>query len=158
MGLIDNSPTILIPLLLQNLVSHELIYADKSLFYLSEKYKLPKVIRYLIVTCFLFFLKFVPSNLMSLQGGDYSFKLRKTDVSAVAGALSQALLSVNDIPVSSRKYEVVWSLAERLVEENNGEGIEALREVNRVVLLSAFSRTICRLEAAMTELGSDRVV
>ncbi|GMJ06784.1 hypothetical protein like AT5G64230 [Hibiscus trionum] len=165
MGLIENSPTILVPLLLRNLVSHALIYADKSLFSLSERYKLLKVIRSLIATCFLFFLKFLPSNLLSLslQAGDYSFKPGKNDVYAVVSgsgigrALSQLLSSVNDIPVSSRKYEMVRSLAERLIDDNNTEGVEALREVNRVVLSAAFSRTVCRLEAVMAELGPDGV-
>ncbi|KAK8617556.1 hypothetical protein V6N13_080466 [Hibiscus sabdariffa] len=168
MGLIENSPAILIPLLLRNSVSHALVYADKSFFNLSERYRLLKVIRYLIATCFLFFLKLIPSKLLSLQPGDCSFKPRGNDVFTVASgsgiggsgigrALSQLLSSVNDIPVSSRKYEMVRLLAGRLIEENNREGIEALREVNRGVLSAAFSRTVCRLEAAMAELGADRV-
>ncbi|KAL4346869.1 hypothetical protein GQ457_17G004080 [Hibiscus cannabinus] len=168
MGLIENSPAILISLLLRNSVSRALVYADKSFFNLSERYRLLKVIRYLIATCFLFFLKLIPSKLLSLQPGDCSFKPRGNDVFAVASgsgiggsgigrALSQLLSSVNDIPVSSRKYEMVRLLAGRLIEENNREGIEALREVNRGVLSAAFSRTVCRLEAAMAELGADRV-
>ncbi|KAL4353221.1 hypothetical protein GQ457_06G002610 [Hibiscus cannabinus] len=165
MGFMENPPTILLPLLLRNLVFHVLFYADKSLFYLSERYTLLKIVRYFVVTCFLFFLKFIPSNLRSLQADDYSFKPRKTDVyavgvasgsgigdSGIARALSQLLSSVNDIPVSSRKYEIVRSLAEWLIEENNREGVEALGEVNRVVLSAAFSRTLCQLEAAMAEL------
>ncbi|KAH1040301.1 hypothetical protein J1N35_042044 [Gossypium stocksii] len=172
MGLMEKPPTILFPLLPRNLVSSVLISADKSLFYLSERYKLLKMIRYLVVTCFLFFLKLIPSsiptNLLSLSlqtDENYSFKTDKNDAYAVAGvgigdsgisrALSQLLASVNDIPVSSRKYEIVRSLAERLIEENCREGIEALREMNRVVLSAAFSRTLCQLEAAMAE--HDRV-
>ncbi|KAK8561379.1 hypothetical protein V6N12_048451 [Hibiscus sabdariffa] len=170
MGLMENPPTILLPLLLRNLLFHVLFYADKSLFYLSERYTLLKIVRYFVVTCFLFFLKFIPSNLRSLQADDYSFKPRKTDVyavgvasgsgigdSGIARALSQLLSSVNDIPVSSRKYEIVRSLAEWLIEENNREGVEALGEVNRVVLSAAFSRTLCQLEAAMAELTHGKV-
>ncbi|KAA3463569.1 1,8-cineole synthase [Gossypium australe] len=172
MGLMEKPPTILFPLLLHNLVSSVLISADKSLFYLSERYKLLKMIRYLVVNCFLFFLKLIPSsiptNLLSLSlqpDKNYSFKTHKNGDYAAAGvgigdsgisrALSQLLASVNDIPVSSRKYEIVRSLAERLIEENCREGIEALREMNRVVLSAAFSRTLCQLEAAMAE--HDRV-
>ncbi|MBA0630988.1 hypothetical protein Godav_003028, partial [Gossypium davidsonii] len=167
----EKPPTILSPLLLRNLVSSVLISADKSLFYLSERYKLLKMIRYLVVTCFLFFLKLIPSsiptNLLSLSlqpDENYSFKTHKNDAyavsvgigdSGISRALSQLLASVNDIPVSSRKYEIVRSLAERLIEENCREGIEALREMNRVVLSAAFSRTLCQLEAAMAE--NDRV-
>ncbi|GMJ03458.1 hypothetical protein like AT5G64230 [Hibiscus trionum] len=168
MGLIENPPTIFLPLLFRNLVFYVLFYADKSIFYFSERYTLLKVIRYLVVSCFLFFLKFIPSNLVSLQAVDYSFKPRKTDVyavdsgsgigdSGIARALSQVLSSVNDIPVSSRKYEIVRSLAEWLIEENNREGVMALGEVNRVVLSAAFSRTLCQLEAAMAELGHEKV-
>ncbi|KAE8686803.1 hypothetical protein F3Y22_tig00111027pilonHSYRG00159 [Hibiscus syriacus] len=168
MGFIQNPPKIVVPLLLRNFVFHVLIYADKSLFYFSERNKLLKIIRYLIVSCFLFFLKFIPSNLLSLQADDYSFKPRKAGVyaiesgsgigdSGIARALSQVLSSVNDIPVSSRKYEIVRSLAERLIEENNREGVEALREVNRVVLSAAFSKTLCQLEDAMAELKYGKV-
>ncbi len=61
---------------------------------------------------------------------------------------------MNDIPVSSRKYEVVRSLAERLIDENNKEGIETLREVNRAALSLAFARTLSQLEAAVVHQGS----
>ncbi|XWS63141.1 hypothetical protein CRYUN_Cryun06bG0071000 [Craigia yunnanensis] len=170
MDMMKNSPTAIVPLLLRNMVTSIFIYADKSLLSLAEKYKLLEIIRYLVITSFLFFLRLLPSpfpsNLPSQQAEDYTFKPPQNDSyvaasgvgnSGIARALSQLLSSVNDIPVSSRKYEIVRSLAERLIEENNREDIDALLEVNRIVLSAAFSRTICQLEAVMAELGQDRV-
>lgn len=72
------------------------------------------------------------------------------DNSAIARALTQLLIIVNDIPVSSRKYQVVRSLAESLIHDNQREGVEALRQVNRTVLSEAFSRNLSQLEAAAT--------
>ncbi|XVE93143.1 hypothetical protein REPUB_Repub01dG0164800 [Reevesia pubescens] len=169
--MMENSPTTIAPLLLRNMVTSIFIYADKSLLNLAEKYKLLELIRYLIISSFLFFLRLLPSLFPSnlhpqSHAHDYTFKPPKNDCyvaacgvgdSGIARALSQLLSIVNDIPVSSRKYEIVRSLAERLIEENNKEDIEALREVNRTVLSAAFSRTLTQLEAAMDELGQDRV-
>ncbi|PRQ24146.1 hypothetical protein RchiOBHm_Chr6g0269191 [Rosa chinensis] len=69
---------------------------------------------------------------------------------AIARALSQLLSIVNNIPVSSRKYQGVRSLAENVIYDNQREGVEALRQVNRTVLSAAFSRTLSQLEAAAT--------
>ncbi|KAB2035816.1 hypothetical protein ES319_D04G178700v1 [Gossypium barbadense] len=168
MGMMENSATIMAPLLLRNTVKSVLIYADKFLLNLAGKYKLLEIIRYLIVTAFLFFLRlflsFFPSNyLHSLKSDDgYTFKPTQSSYIADSGigdsgigrSLWQLLVSVNDIPVSSTKYGIVRSLAERLIEGNNREDVEALREVNRRVLSAAFSRTICRVEAALIELGT----
>ncbi|KAL1176313.1 hypothetical protein V6Z11_A04G149900 [Gossypium hirsutum] len=156
------------PLLLRNTVKSVLIYADKSLLNLAGKYKLLEIIRYLIVTSFLFFLRlflsFFPSHyLHSLKSENgYTFKPTQSSYIADSGigdsgigrSLWQLLVSVNDIPVSSTKYGIVRSLAERLIEGNNREDVEALREVNRRVLSAAFSRTICRVEAALIEMGT----
>ncbi|XP_022726278.1 uncharacterized protein LOC111282457 [Durio zibethinus] len=168
--MMENSATMIAPLLLRNMVTSVFLYADKSLLNLAEKYKLLEMIRYLVISSFLFFLRLFPSlfpyNLRSQQSHDYTFKPPQKDSyvaasgvgdTGIARALSQLLSSVNDIPVSSRKYEIVRSLAERLIEENSRENIEALREVNRTVLSAAFSRTLCQLEAAMVELGQDGV-
>ncbi|XWS68288.1 hypothetical protein CRYUN_Cryun04dG0078000 [Craigia yunnanensis] len=170
MVIMENSPTIIAPLLLRNMVTSIFIYADKSLLNLAEKFKLLQIIRYLLITSFLLFLRLFPSlfpsNLRSQQAVDYTLKPSQNNSnvaasgvgdSGIARALSQLLSSVNDIPVSSRKYDIVRSLAETLIEENNREDIEALREVNRAVLSAAFSRTIFQLEAAMAELGQGRV-
>ncbi|XWS63138.1 hypothetical protein CRYUN_Cryun06bG0070700 [Craigia yunnanensis] len=170
MGMMGNSATIIAPLLLRNMATSIVIYADKSILNLAEKYRLLQIIRYVVITYFLFFLRLfpslIPSNLRFQQADAYTFKPPQNDIyvaasgvgdSGIARALSQLLSSVNDIPVSSRKYEIVRSLAERLIEENNREDIEALHEVNRTVLSAAFSRTLCLLEAAVAELGQDRV-
>lgn len=58
---------------------------------------------------------------------------------------------VNHIPVSSRKYEVVRSVAERIIDENLLEGSQVLLEVNRSVLSAAFSRTLSQLEATVLD-------
>ncbi|CAI9104039.1 OLC1v1002646C1 [Oldenlandia corymbosa var. corymbosa] len=76
-----------------------------------------------------------------------------TGDSGIARALSQLLAIVNDIPVSSRKYDVVRSLAEKIIDENLSEGNEALRQVNCSVLSSAFGRTLSQLESAMMDYG-----
>ena len=169
MGMIENLPTTITSLLLRNMVTSMFIYANKSLFNLEEKYKLLEIIYYVVITYFLFFLRLLPSLFPSnshCQADDYTFKPHKNNGyvtacgvgdSGIARALSQLLSIVNDIPVSSRKYEIVRSLAERLIEENHREDIEALREVNRTVLSAAFSRTLSQLKAAMVELGQDRV-
>ena len=172
MGMMENSATIIAPLILRNMVTSIFIYADKSLLNLAEKFKLLQIIRYILITSFVLFLRLFPSlfpsNLRSQQAVDYTFKpphsQNNSNVAAsgvgdsgIVRALSQLLSSVNDIPVSSRKYDIVRSLAETLIEENNREDIEALREVNRTVLSAAFSRTICQLDAAMAELGQGRV-
>ncbi|KAF2320338.1 hypothetical protein GH714_027184 [Hevea brasiliensis] len=52
-----------------------------------------------------------------------------------------------------RKYEVVRSLAEKIIEENQSGDAEALRLVNRTSLSAAFERTLSQLEASMLELG-----
>lgn len=170
MGMMENSASIVALLLLRNMLTSVLIYADKSLFNLSEKYKLLQLIRYLLITSFLLFIRLIfpslsLSNLRFLQSDDdytlnkppqnYSVSGVGVGDSGIARALSQLLSSVTDIPVSSRKYEIVRSLAETLIEENNRGDIKALRELNRTVLSSAFYRTICQLEAEMAELGKD---
>lgn len=150
------------------------IFADKSLVALAQKHKLLEHIRYLLVTSFLFFLRLLPSLFPSLSPSSdlqdhdniqyHHLKPLKTanylpssgyGDSGIARALTQLLSIVNDIPVSSRKYEIVRSLAEKVVDDNHGENNEALREVNRGVLSAAFSRTLSQLEAAMMEIAHD---
>ncbi|PQQ15821.1 uncharacterized protein Pyn_33601 [Prunus yedoensis var. nudiflora] len=161
------------PLLIRNLISSIFIFADKSFLNLSQKSKLLQLIRCVLVNSFLFFLRLLPPlnhsgddvpyrkghNKKSSNIHEYEFQ-RASSVavtntgsggsagSAIGRALSQLLSLMNDIPVSSRKYQVVRSLAETLIEDNHKEGIEALRQVNRTVLSAAFSRTLGQLEAA----------
>ncbi|KAK6136493.1 hypothetical protein DH2020_029789 [Rehmannia glutinosa] len=161
----ENSPSAIAPLLLRNLLTSIFIHADKSLLYFSQKYKLLETIRYLLVSLFLFILSLLPSffsfltpckeseNSKSTRDDTYSASIGGGGGgdSGVSRALSQLLLIMNDIPVSSRKYEVVRSLAEKLIDENLLEGNRALREVNCAVLSAAFSRSLSQIEAAVVE-------
>ncbi|XP_075673653.1 uncharacterized protein LOC142643016 [Castanea sativa] len=162
MGMMEtSSPTNMAPLLLRNLLTTLFIYADKSVINLAEKYKLLELIRYTLYASFLFLLRILPSFFPSLLNPiPQNPTTKKADNnyvpsgdSGISRALSQLLSIVNDIPVSSRKYEVVRSLAEKLIDENNREGSQALREVNRTALSLAFDRTLTQLEAAVVEQG-----
>nr|CAD1826907.1 unnamed protein product [Ananas comosus var. bracteatus] len=67
--------------------------------------------------------------------------------------LSHVLAVVARVPVASRKYEAVRSLAERLLDDNLrfscvGGGGAVLGELNRAALSDAFARTLRRLDAA----------
>ncbi|CAK9163131.1 unnamed protein product [Ilex paraguariensis] len=170
----ESSPTTMAPLLLRKLLTTIFFYADKSLLTLAEKHKLLQLIRYIVVSAFLFFLGLLPSLFPGLNPSvdnyNYPLKPPRTESynqpngggggggggvgeSGIARALSQLLSIVNDLPVSSRKYEVVRSLAERLIDENLLEGNETLREVNCTVISAAFSRTLSQLEAAVLSQG-----
>ncbi|KAK6241354.1 hypothetical protein SCA6_006743, partial [Theobroma cacao] len=140
MGIMENSPAAITLLLLRNMVTSIFIYADKSLLNLAKKYKL---------------LELIPCGV-----GD----------SRIARALSQLLSSVNDISVSSRKYEIVRSLVERLIEEKRKEDVEftlaikkkgkrrTLREVNHTILSVVFARTIDSLKLQWLKWGRTRLV
>ena len=175
MGMMETSPITIAPLLIRNIATAIFIFADKSLLTLAQKHKLLEQIRYLLVTPFLFFLRLLPSLFPSLNPSSdqdlnthniqyHPLRPLKTENylpssgygdSGIARALTQLLSIVNDIPVSSRKYEIVRSLAEKIIDDNHRENNEALREVNRGVLSAAFSRTLSQLEAAMMEIGHD---
>ncbi|XP_068643875.1 uncharacterized protein [Aristolochia californica] len=66
--------------------------------------------------------------------------------SVAARALSQVFSLVSVVPVSSRKYVCVRSLADTLVDENLREGSAA---INRVALSTAFSITVGLLQGEM---------
>ncbi|KAJ8472266.1 hypothetical protein OPV22_026609 [Ensete ventricosum] len=72
-------------------------------------------------------------------------------------ALSRVLSAVSRVPVASRKYDRVRSLAERLLDDNlryaSGEG-RAFQVINRAALSTAFARTLRRLEAAVAAEAS----
>ncbi|KAB2091417.1 hypothetical protein ES319_A03G189500v1 [Gossypium barbadense] len=172
MDMMENLPSTISPLLLRSMASSVFTYADKLFINLAEKFKPFEIIRYVLITSFLFFLRLLSFLFLSdlppkSQSHVYTFNPPKSNDryligsgvsdSGIARALSQVLSIVNDIPVSSRKYAIVRSLAEGLIEENRREDAEGLREVNRAVLSSAFSRTLSYLEAAMVELGQDRI-
>ncbi|KAF8044163.1 hypothetical protein BT93_A2211 [Corymbia citriodora subsp. variegata] len=171
-----NSLTAIAPLLLRNLLTSAFVFADKSFLNLAEKYRLLELLRYLVLSSFLFFLRLLPSLFPSASPTAAASYYHDGHVlkppksagdprapppsgacdSGIARALSQLLSIVNNVPVSSRKYEAVRSLAERLIDENQQEGAEALLEVNRTVLSAAFSRTLDQLEAAMVERERQR--
>ncbi|KAH0731978.1 hypothetical protein KY289_003166 [Solanum tuberosum] len=160
----ESTSSSIAPLLLRNLLTSAFIFADKPFILLAERYKLLETIRYFLISAFLFFLRLLPSLFPSLNpsGENYGYPLKpkKGEIyspaaasggarSGISRALTQVLSIVNDIPVSSRKYEVVRSLAERLIDENLLEGNKALREVNCAALSAAFTRTLSQLESAM---------
>ncbi|XP_021899891.1 uncharacterized protein LOC110816145 [Carica papaya] len=170
MGISENYP-----LLLRNLITSIFIFAENSLSTLAQKYKLLNLLRSLLVASSLFFLRLLSSlfspnpNLNPLHDYHKSpgykrdhYMLPDTAAASAAAsaaadsgigrALSQLLSIINDLPVSSRKYEVVRSLAENLMDENQREGVPALREVNRAALTAAFARTISQLETSMAEM------
>ncbi|KAK8518952.1 hypothetical protein V6N13_017791 [Hibiscus sabdariffa] len=172
MDVMEHAPATVSPLLLRSMASSAFVYADKSFFSLAERFKPLEIVRYVLVASFVLFFRllsflfvsdlppksqpqFSPFN--SLTTDDRYAVASGADHSGIARALSQVLSIVNDVPVSSRKYAIVRSLAERLIEENRREDADGLREVNRAVLSSAFYRTLCCLEAAMVDLGRDRV-
>lgn len=156
----ESSATTIAPLLLRNLLTSLFIFFDNSLLSLAKRYKLLEFFRHLLTSSFLFSLRFLPSLYPSRE--DYPLKPSKPDNYAptggggepgIARALSQLLSIVNDIPVSSRKYEVVRSLAEKLMDDNMREGFDVLRKVNRTVLSAAFERTLTQLEAAVDQVN-----
>ncbi|XP_038983261.1 uncharacterized protein LOC103697933 [Phoenix dactylifera] len=64
-------------------------------------------------------------------------------------ALAHVLSTVSRVPVASRKYELVRSLADRLLDDNLRLGAATgLNELNRAALSAAFSRNLQCLEAA----------
>lgn len=166
----ENSTSTIALLLFRNLLTSIFVYAHKSLS-LFHNYKILHLLNSLLVSSFLFFLSLLPSLFSSLHSHAYSPLNPTTSddtfspfaASAARGggsgasrALSQLLLLMNDIPVSSRKYEVVRSLAEKLIDGNLLERSPALREVNCAVLAVAFATSLSQLEAAMAEQEQGR--
>ncbi|OIV96199.1 hypothetical protein TanjilG_14876 [Lupinus angustifolius] len=159
-------------LLLRNVISSilNLINLEKSfLSFLHNHHNLLETFRFIFITIYLFFIRFVPSFfLRSLYRYDtvkatkpykylYDTRAPQNDT-GVGRMLSQLLTILNDVPVSSRKYELVRSSAERIIRDNHEEGVHALREVNRVVLSAAFARALGQLEKeAMERVEGERV-
>ncbi|KAJ1402234.1 hypothetical protein SESBI_28129 [Sesbania bispinosa] len=147
MGMTETPPATASPLLLRNLIASLLVHSFKSFIFFAHKYQLLETFR----ATFLFFLRFIPSSFLdrvSVPPNKYDTPPPRND-SGIGRALSQLLSIMNDIPVSSRKYEVVRCLAESVIDENHREGTHALCRVNREVLSAAFARTLSRLEAAV---------
>ncbi|XP_074312998.1 uncharacterized protein LOC141648341 [Silene latifolia] len=157
----------------RNLITPLLLSADKSIISLSQKSKLLELIRHVIVSVFFVLLNLVCSLPLPFpfcfEGGSgennkfdnkqlvhsqVSNGRASTTDTAIARAMNQLLMLVNHVPVSSRKYELVTCLAEKLIEDNLTDGSDVLREVNCVVLSEAFGRALCGLESEL--LGFDQ--
>ncbi|KAJ4956674.1 hypothetical protein NE237_013457 [Protea cynaroides] len=130
------------------------------------------MIHSLLVCTFLFFIRLFTFLLTTTSSFDYSvFKssaFKSSDVlvtssatqprsispkdSRISRALSQFLLLMNEIPVSSHKYEIMRNLVEKIIDENLHEGCKSLREINYAVLFVVFPRTLRQLEASMSKL------
>ncbi|KAL5705229.1 hypothetical protein ACHQM5_023562 [Ranunculus cassubicifolius] len=139
--------------------------ADKS----HHKFKLLQILHYLLslsLFLFHFFLSLLQTLTPSLHSSTVinpnpnvivkkEHEILHQGDSGISRALAQILSIMNEIPVTSRKYETVRLLAEKIIDENLEEGCEALKEVNRMVLRNAFGKTIGQLEAAMREQGDE---
>ncbi|CAL9769304.1 unnamed protein product [Musa acuminata subsp. burmannicoides] len=99
----------------------------------------------------------VLSHLSSPPRASAPDPLSPTDGTSAGRALSRVLSAVSRVPVASRKYDLVRSLAERLLGDNlryaSGEG-RAFQVINRAALSAAFARTLRRLEAAVAAEAS----
>ncbi|KAH0851959.1 hypothetical protein HID58_094351, partial [Brassica napus] len=60
-----------------------------------------------------------------------------------------ALALMNEIPVTSRKYQFAMGMAEKIMEENAQSCNVELLDVNRVALASSFARTTTRLHDSL---------
>lgn len=154
------SSAAVIPQLLRNIIIAVVVFADESLLQISGNSKLFEKLRLFLVTCFLFFLRSLPSvspfaNPKSKRPFKSTAEKKKLEIgdyasdSGIGRAIWELLSAMNEIPVNSRKYEVVRSLAERLIDENHGENSIVLLDLNRRVLNASFRRTLSRLEAAV---------
>ncbi|KAG6409145.1 hypothetical protein SASPL_132179 [Salvia splendens] len=135
----ETSSSTIASLLLRKLLTSIFLHSD-------EHHKLLHLLRHFLASSFLFLLTLFSSK--STPPPD-----NQSSSSGVSRALSQLLLLMNDIPVSSRKYELIRSLAETIIDDNLAEAKPPLAEVNCAVLSAAFARSLGRLEAAMAEGG-----
>ncbi|CAE6258445.1 unnamed protein product [Arabidopsis arenosa] len=156
------SSAAVVPQLLRNIIIAVVVFADESLLQISGNSKLLEKLRVFLVTCFLFFLRSLPSvvsfanpNSKKKKTKNKMLVISDCEESGIGRAIWQLLSAMNEIPVSSRKYQVVRSLAERLIDENHGENSIALFDLNRRVLNASFRTTLSRLEAAV-ERNSNR--
>ncbi|CAL5183210.1 unnamed protein product [Lathyrus oleraceus] len=152
-----------LPSLLRTLISSLFTTASENSSFLPPlSFKLLQTLRFIILTFYLFLLRFIPSiffidnyedavkfNNHKSHNNKYSHDTRNH--TAIGRALSQLLSALNDIPVSSRKYEVVRSLTEKIIDDNHLDGVHSLREVNRVALSGAFGRALRQLEGKVVE-------
>ncbi|KAJ4894079.1 Uncharacterized protein Rs2_20873 [Raphanus sativus] len=70
-------------------------------------------------------------------------------VNSLGRALCHALALMNEIPVTSRKYQYAMGMAEKIMEDNAQSCNVELLDVNRVALASSFARTTARLQDSL---------
>ncbi|KAI3966983.1 hypothetical protein MKX01_040624 [Papaver californicum] len=150
------------------LVSKIISSSSKLLSNHTHKYKLLQILHQILcITLYwiVFFLRLLPSlypntKTTSRTFDTFSGKREKDiiqettvngDSTSVCRALTQILSIINEIPVSSRKYELVRSLAETLIDDNIKVGSDVLRDINCTVLFSAFAKTLQQLESGVLE-------
>ncbi|MCL7033629.1 hypothetical protein MKW94_022536 [Papaver nudicaule] len=152
------------------LVSKIISSSSKLLSTHTHKQKFLQILHQILrITLYwiLFFLRLLPSLYPNPKTpsrpfpfDDFSVKREKDinqeaavngDSTSVCRALTQILSIMNEIPVSSRKYELVRSLAETLIDDNLKVGSDVLRDINCTVLSSAFAKTLQQLESAVLE-------
>ncbi|KAK9102848.1 hypothetical protein Sjap_020102 [Stephania japonica] len=74
---------------------------------------------------------------------------------AIGRQLSHIIGLFSEIPSTSRKYQVVVGMADKIVEENMRSGQVVLKEINRSTLSSAFNRTANSLYRSLGSSGRD---
>lgn len=157
----EGSPTTIPPLLLRNFITSIFIYADKSLLNLGQRYKFLTSLRYILVSIFFFFMQFFHFDEFSKKVPNTNKKISVAGNypgdSSISRALGQLLSIMNDVPVSSRKYEIVRTLSENLLDGNMTECYAPLEEINVVILSTAFSRTLLQLENRVAVIEDDSV-
>ncbi|KAJ0264520.1 BTB/POZ domain protein [Hirschfeldia incana] len=70
-------------------------------------------------------------------------------INSLGRALCHALTLMNEIPVTSRKYQYAMGMAEKIMEDNAQSCNVELLDVNRVALASSFARTTARLQDSL---------
>ncbi|KAK1385961.1 Indole-3-glycerol phosphate synthase [Heracleum sosnowskyi] len=157
----EGLPTTIPLLLLRNIITSFFIHADKFLLNLGKRYRILNSLRYILVSTFFFLLQFFPSHENSKNNRDTNKKIpvvgNYPGDTGISRALAQLLWTMNDVPVSSRKYEVVRTLSEKVVNDNLSECHARLDEINVVVLSAAFSRTLLQLENRVAIVEDDSV-
>ncbi|KFK39314.1 hypothetical protein AALP_AA3G228700 [Arabis alpina] len=70
-------------------------------------------------------------------------------VNSLGRALCHVLALMNEIPVTSRKYQFAMNMAEKIMEDNAESCNVDLLDVNRAALASSFARTAARLQDSL---------
>ncbi|CAA7036465.1 unnamed protein product [Microthlaspi erraticum] len=70
-------------------------------------------------------------------------------VNSLGRALCHVLALMNEIPITSRKYQFALGMAEKIMEDNAQSGNMDLLDVNRAALASSFARTTARLQESL---------